>query len=106
VTLQNVRFQTATPDLRPAVIFDHVEDVAFNGFSVQGNPQAESVLRFTASKHVLMTATRLLTPSPTFLQLEGTANEAIIVEGGDISRAAKPLVLKDGATESAVKLRS
>jgi polygalacturonase len=106
VTLQNVRFQTSAPDLRPAVVFDRVEDVAINGLSVQGNPQAESVLRFTACKHALLTATRVLTPSPAFLQLEGTANEAIIVDGGDLSRAAKPLALKDGATESAVKLRA
>jgi hypothetical protein len=106
VTLQNVRFETSTPDLRPAVIFDHVEDAAINGLSVQGNPQAESVLRFTATKHALLTASRVLTPSPVFLQLEGTANRAIVIDGGDLSRAAKPLALKKGATVSAVKLRA
>jgi polygalacturonase len=106
VTLQNVRFQTSTPDLRPAIIFDRVEDAAINGLSVQGNPQAESVLRFIASKHALLTATRLLTPAMTFLQLEGPANQNIIVEGGDVSRASKPLAFKDGATEQSVKLKT
>ena len=103
VTLQNVRFETKTPDLRPAVVFDHVEDAAIYGLSVQGNPQAESVLRFTATKHAYLAATRVLTPSPTFLQIEGTANEAIIVDGGDLSRTAKPLAMKGGATAKAVR---
>jgi hypothetical protein len=47
----------------------------------------------------------VLTPSPAFLQIEGTANEAIIVDGGDLSRAAKPLAMKGGATAKAVTMR-
>ncbi len=106
ITMQNVRFQVATPDLRPALILDHVADVAINGFSVQGNAAAESVLRFIDSKDALLTGTRVLTPSSVFLQLEGAANERIIVEGGDLSRASSPVAFKSGATESAVKLRN
>jgi hypothetical protein len=71
ISLRNVRFQVSKPDLRPAVIFDHVEDAAINGLSVQGNAEAESLLRFIDSKQTLMTATRLLTPAAVFLQLEG-----------------------------------
>lgn len=106
LTLQNVRFQVSTPDLRPAVIFDHVEDAVFNGLSVQGNAEAESVLRFIDSKQTLITAPRVLTPSSTFLQLEGEANEGIIVEGGDLSKAASAVAFKFGATEQSVKLRN
>ncbi len=106
ITLQNVRLQTSQPDLRPAVIFDHVEDAAIIGLSVQGNQQAESALRFIDSKQTLLTATRVLTPAAVFLQLEGTANEGITIDGGDLSRAAKPLAFTSGATEKGVKLRS
>lgn len=106
ITMQNVRFQVSTPDLRPAVILDHVEDVTINGFSVQGNAQAESVLRFIDSKQMLLTATRVLTPSSVFLQLEGPANEGILVDGGDISKATTPVTFKSGSTESAIKLRN
>lgn len=106
ITLSNVRFQTATPDLRPAVVLDHAEDVAFNGFSVQGNQQAESVMRFTDCKQVLISAARVLTPSSPFLQVEGAENENIIVDGGDLSKAAAPAVFKNGATASAVKLNN
>jgi hypothetical protein len=106
VTLQNVRFQVASGELRPAVVLDHVEDAAINGFSVAGDAKAESVLRIIDSKDVYLTATRVLTPSPTFLQVEGTANERITLDGGDLSKAAAPVAFKNGATARAVKVRA
>lgn len=106
LTLNNVRFQVSTPDLRPALIFDHVEDAALNAVSVQGNTEAESVLRLIDSKQTLITTARVLTPSSTFLQLEGEANEGIIVEGGDLSKVTSTVAYKNGATEKSVKLRN
>jgi hypothetical protein len=105
LSLMNMRFQVRTPDLRPALIFDHVEDAAINGFSAQGNPQAESVLRFIDSRQTLLTAARVLTPAAAFLQLEGAKNEGITIDGGDLSQAETPIVFKNGATEKSVKLR-
>lgn len=104
LTLNNVRFQVSTPDLRPAIILDHVEDVAMNGLSVQGNSEAESVLRFIDSRQALLTATRILTSSSVFLQVEGDGNEGIIIDGGDLTKAATPLAFKHGAKESDVKM--
>ncbi len=106
LTLQNVRLQVSQPDLRPAVIFDHVEDAAINGLNVQGDPGAESVLRFIDSRQTLLTATRVLTPASVFLQLEGSANEGITIDGGDLSKATTALAFKNGATEKGVKLRA
>ena len=105
LTLNNVRFEIAASDLRPAVVFDHVSDAAVNGFSVQGDNGAESVLRFIESQDVLMSATKLLKPASIFLQVEGVANAGITIDGGDISKAAKPLEFKNGALEKSVKLR-
>ena len=105
LTLQNVRLQVSTPEMRPAVIFDHVEDVAVNGLSVQANPAAESALRCIDSKQILLTASRLLSPAAVFLQLEGAGNADIKIDGGDLSKATKVLAYKNGATEKAVRLR-
>jgi hypothetical protein len=66
ITLHNVRFQVSSPDLRPALIFDHVEDAAINGLSVEGNQQAESVVRFINSKQSLLTAAAFSLPPPSF----------------------------------------
>ena len=106
LTLQNVRFQVSQPDLRPAVIFDRVQDASRNGLSVDANSQTESALRFIDTKDVLLTAPRLLTPAPVFLQLEGASNSAITIDGGDIAKAATPVRASRGAVESAVKVRA
>jgi Glycosyl hydrolases family 28 len=105
LTLGNVRFDTVEPDLRPAVVFDHVSDVAINGFSVQGNTEAGSVLRFVDLQDALLTAMRLLTPAAVFLRVAGKSSEGITIDGGDLSRAGKPVVIENAASESAVKLR-
>jgi polygalacturonase len=105
LTLQNVRLQVSTPEMRPAIIFDHVEDVAVNGLSVQANPAAESALRCINSKQILLTASRLLSPAAVFLQLEGAGNADIKIDGGDLTKAVKVLAYKNGATEKAVRLR-
>ncbi|HET8655337.1 MAG TPA: glycosyl hydrolase family 28 protein [Longimicrobiaceae bacterium] len=105
LTLHNVRFQVSQPDQRPAVILDHVVDAAISGMSVQGNPQAESVLRFIDTKEVLSTATRVLTLAATFLQLEGTGNGRVTIDGGDLSKAERTLAFADGATARAVPAR-
>jgi len=90
------------PDLRPGIIFDHIADAAVNGLSVQGNPKAESLLRFIETQDVLLTATRVLTPAAALLKLEGAASAGITIDGGDISKAAKPLAFGGGATAKAV----
>ena len=105
LTLNNVRFEMDAPDLRPAIIFDHVIDAAVTGLNVQGQPQAESVLRFIESQDVYMSATRLLTPASVFLQVEGK-NENITLDGGDLSKAATPVAQKYGAGRKDVKLRA
>ena len=106
LTLSNVRFEVSSPELRPAMVFDHVEDAAINGFSAQANPQAESLLRFIETRDVLLTAARALTPAAVFLQVEGAASQGITVDGGDLSKAATPVSLKANAPANSVKLRS
>lgn len=105
LTLQNIRLQTAAQDLRPAVIFDKVTDAAVSGLSVMTDASAESALRFISSKKVLVTAPRLLAETKVFLSLEGSGNERIVIDGGDISLAAERLTARDGASKEAVKFR-
>jgi polygalacturonase len=105
VTLNNVRFEVNQPDLRPALVFDHVQDAAISGLTVQGNAQAESTVRFAGTKKVFMAATRLLDRAATFLQIEGPANDSVVVDGGDFSGATQTVAFKDGATPASVRLR-
>jgi len=106
ITLDNVRFQLSSPDLRPSLILDHVEDVAIHGLQVQSDPSSESALRFIDTKDVLLGATRLLTQAGVFLELEGADNRNITVDGGDISKAKIPAAFNAGALSSMVRFRS
>jgi hypothetical protein len=105
LTLNNVRFDVVKPDLRPAVVLDHVTNAALGGLSAQGNAQAKSMLRFIETHDVLLTAPRVLTPATVFLQVEGAASKGITIDGGDLSKAATPLAFEAGAGKEAVKLR-
>ncbi len=105
LTLHDVTFTLASPDRRPALVFDHVSDAAINGLSVDAHPEAESALRLVASREVLLTRPRVVSPAAAFLQVEGAGCERISVEGGDIAKAAKPLAATRGASVDSVKWR-
>lgn len=106
IRLDNARFDLASPDRRRALVFDHVEDAAVNGFSAQGNPEAESLLRFKDTRETLLTACRVLTPCRAFLEVEGHISEDITIAACDLAKAGTPLVLSRGARKDAVRLGS
>ncbi len=106
LNLNNVRFEVETPDLRPAVVLDHVANAALNGMSMPGNAQAKSVLRFVETQGVVVTAPRVLSPAAVFLDVEGATCKGIVVNGGDISQAATPVAIEAGAGKNSVKLRA
>jgi Glycosyl hydrolases family 28 len=105
LTLSNVRFQVEKPDLRPAIVLDHVLDADIDGLRAQGNAQAGSLLRFIETSDVLITAARVLSPAAVFLLVEGGGSKSITVDGGALAKAAKPLAFTQGASETSVKLR-
>jgi Glycosyl hydrolases family 28 len=105
LTLNSVRFEVTKPDLRPAVDLDNVTDATVNGLTAQGTPDARSLLRFRKAHDVLMTATRVLSPAATLLELVGPNNSGITIDGGDISKAAKQVIYSSGATDESVRVK-
>jgi hypothetical protein len=105
LTLHNVRFEVAATDLRPAVVLDHVSDAALNSVTTDGVQEAESVCRFIECSDVLLSAVRLHSAAAVFLQTEGPAGKNIKIDGGDISKATKPLVYTRDAKEGTVVLK-
>ncbi|MDP4292108.1 MAG: glycosyl hydrolase family 28 protein [Bacteroidota bacterium] len=105
LTLNNVRFEVKSPDMRPAIIFDNVIDATLSNLSVQGNPQAETTLRFINSRDVLLSSPRLITPATAFLQVEGADSKGITLDGGDVTKAYKLLIFNNKATKEMIKVR-
>jgi hypothetical protein len=106
LTLNNVRFDVAGAELRPAIVFDHVEDAAVNGLSVQADAKAESVARFIDSRDAMLSATRVTKPGPVFLRVEGAASQGIVIDGGDLSKSTEPVSVGAGAAQSSVRVRA
>jgi hypothetical protein len=84
---------------------DNVSDATVHALSAVANFKAESLLRFTKAREVLISAARVLTETGVFLKLIGPDNADITIDGGDISKSAKTVALAGGATAKAVKLR-
>ena len=105
LTMSNMRFEMAEPDKRPAVVFDNVHDAAINGLGMQGQKEAESLLRFSNVTDVLITALRVLTPVSLALLIEGPASNNLKIDGGDLSKATQPVALAAGVRKDAVKVR-
>src|SRR5258705_7103767 len=81
LSLNNIRFALIKPDMRPAVVFDNVADSVVNGLSLQGGLKADSVMRFSDTRDVLLSSTRVLTPALVLLKLSGGANAGITIYG-------------------------
>lgn len=105
LTLQNIRFEVTKSDLRPAVVLENVEDAGVNGLSAQGNLKAQGLLRFTDSREIYLSACRVLTPAAVFLHTEGNASRGIMIDGGDVAKAANVVSFGGRASKDAVKVR-
>jgi Glycosyl hydrolases family 28 len=105
LTLNNVSFNYINSDLRPAVVFNNVNDAAVCNLSLEGNENAESALRFINSNDVLLTGTRLTSHAKIFLQVEGSSNSNIKIDSSDLSKAEKILNFTRGANPKSVSLK-
>jgi Glycosyl hydrolases family 28 len=105
LTLHNIRFEVTKPDLRPAVVFENVEDAGVNGLSAQGNPKAQGLLRLTDARDVYLSGCRVLTPTAAFVHTEGASSRGITIDGGDVAKAATIASFGNGASKEAVKVR-
>ena len=104
LTLDNVRLETATPDLRPAVVLDNITDATLSTLATQGNPSAPSTLRLINTTDTLIAAPRLLTPAAVYLAVEGERSANITLLPGDTRKAATQVTHTRGATPKSTHL--
>jgi hypothetical protein len=102
LTLNNVRFDLASPDLRPAVTCDDVVDLEIAGLKAAGNREAESLIRLQETKSALIQGTRLLGAAGMFLRVEGSHSREITLIGNDLHRCTAVFQTADGAAAGAV----
>jgi hypothetical protein len=102
LSLDNVRFDVATPDLRPAVVCDMVEGLDIAGLRAQGSPEVESLIRLRATRDAFLHGCRPLGNIGTFLRVEGQASKDIALGANDLHRAKAVFDVAEGADKAAI----
>jgi hypothetical protein len=84
LSMHNVHFDFATPDLRPAVVCDDVEDLELQNFRASAQKETESLARLVNVRRANIANSRPLGPVRHFLQLEQTAPAEVLLNGNDL----------------------
>jgi len=97
LTLNNVRFELAAKDMRPAVVCDDVESLEIAGLKATGDEKAESLLRLRATRGAFIHNCWPLNPLETFLRLEGSNTADITLSENKLDRVHTIVTQADGA---------
>jgi len=104
LVLSNVRFDLASPDMRPAIVCDDVDDLDLSDFQAEGNEKADSLVRVQQTRRVFIHGSHPLNAIGTFLRIEGTESRAIGLNGNDLRLAKRATELGGAAPKDAVEL--
>lgn len=85
----NVQLQTASPDLRHAMVCDDVEGVSIDGLDSDFSPGAAATLRFTDTREALVRGCRPAEGTAVFLNQQGAKSTRIVLTGNDFSGVRK-----------------
>jgi hypothetical protein len=89
LSLHNVHFDLASPDLRPALVCDDVEDLDLLGFRAAAHPKGECLARLRKVRRVNIAHSRPLSPVRELLQVEETPPEELFLTGNDLRLVTK-----------------
>ena len=103
--LCNLRLK-AEAHVRPAVVCDDVHDLDISGLRATARAEGQSVIALHESSDVFVHGSKAPKDTQTFVQVSGTSSTGIVLLGNDLSHAAQPVVLKDGAVAASVSSRS
>jgi Glycosyl hydrolases family 28 len=103
LVFNNVRFDLASPDLRPAVVCDDAEGLDFSDFQAEGNEGSGSLLRLEQARRVFIHGSCSLNAVGAFLRVEGTGSHQIGLSGNDFRQTRRVLELREGAPSDAVE---
>jgi hypothetical protein len=102
--LENITFDLASADLRPALVCDDVQDLELAGFRAQGSPGAESLVRLRDTRGAFIHGSRPLNEVETFLRVECPTSGEILLSGNDLRKAQKTVKVANGAGEGTVSV--
>jgi len=92
----NVQLRTTAPDLRHAMVFDDVQDLALDGLDAAFRPGAAPMLKLMQTQRALIRGCRPRAKDGTFLQVVGDRSREISLIGNDLSAVTTPVEAAPG----------
>jgi hypothetical protein len=78
ITLDNVTFDSAAPDLRPAIVCEDVADLELSNVRAATHPDAPALLRLKDVRRAFIHGCRPTTPTALFARLEGESRDILL----------------------------
>jgi hypothetical protein len=101
LTFENITLDTATPDLRPALVGEDVEGLEFSNFRAAGASPA-ALLRLREARQIYLHGCRPLNKVALFLSVEGAGSQGIFLQANDLRQASQVYTLAEGAPPEAI----
>ena len=100
--LRNIQFQLDKSDQRHALVAEDCENLSIDDLDAPFSQNAAAIIRLTDVKGALISGCRPQTGTDTFLKLDGTASEGIVLTANDLSRAGKVAVIAPNVPKTAL----
>lgn len=101
VTFEDVAVESATADMRPALVADDVEDLELSNVRAGGSSEL-ALMRLRDARHVYLHGCRPLDDVAVFLSVQGDRSRDILLQANDLRRAAQDCAVTEGAPIAAV----
>lgn len=102
LALRNVRFETRSPDLRHAMMFDDVQRLSIEAFGAGWAPGSAALIRMVQVEQAVIRACKSPAGADPFLLVEGDRTRQVVLEKNDLSAAAKPVSIGPDVSPQAV----
>jgi hypothetical protein len=103
LTLNGIRLETKTKDLRPAIVFDDATDVYLAAVQVQGDLEAESLIRFQNTKGAFIQGSGPFAETETLLRVEGSQSSGIVLAANFLHHVKSPVFCGTEVPKDAVE---
>ncbi|MHC4110376.1 MAG: glycoside hydrolase family 28 protein [Planctomycetota bacterium] len=100
--LRNTQLQLAKSDRRHALVAEDCENLSIDDLDAPFSQDAAALIRLTDVKGALIRGCRPQAGTDTFLKLEGTASEGVLLTTNDLSRARKAAVIAPNVPKTAL----
>ena len=102
LVLNNVTFDYAGIEKRPALVCDDVVDLELGDFRASVDQDGLAMMILRKTRQAFIHGCRPLQPVRTFIRLEGAESREILLAGNDLHKAGRSVELAGGATNAAL----